>query len=121
STGERLSEAQIAALEKWIRDGAAWPTAPVAQEKLEKTAVIGDEAFLRRLYLDLIGLPPTAAEALAFLNDLTADKRTHLIDRLLADERWAEHQMADWLDLLAENPTLINASLNSTGPFRWFL
>lgn len=29
--------------------------------------------------------------------------------------------MADWLDLLAENPTLINASLNSTGPFRWFL
>ena len=29
--------------------------------------------------------------------------------------------MGDWLDLLAENPTLINASLNSTGPFRWFL
>jgi mono/diheme cytochrome c family protein len=120
-SGERLSESQIAGLEKWIRDGAAWPAAPVAYEKLAKTAVIGDEAFLRRLYLDLIGLPPTAAEALAFLNDPTADKRTRLIDRLLADERWAEHQMADWLDLLAENPTLINASLNSTGPFRWFL
>jgi hypothetical protein len=29
--------------------------------------------------------------------------------------------MGDWLDLLAENPTLINATLNSTGPFRWFL
>ncbi len=120
-SGERLTEAQLAGLEKWIRDGAAWPAAPVAPETLTKTAVIGDEAFLRRLYLDLIGLPPTAAEALAFLNDPTADKRLRLIDRLLADERWAEHQMADWLDLLAENPTLINASLNSTGPFRWFL
>lgn len=120
-SGERLSEAQIAELEKWIRDGAAWPAAPVASEKLAKTAVIGDEAFVRRLYLDLVGLPPTAAEALAFLNDPAADKRTRLIDRLLDDERQAEHQMADWLDLLAENPTLINASLNSTGPFRWFL
>lgn len=76
-SGERLSEAQIAGLEKWIRDGAAWPAAPVSHEKLAKTAVIGDEAFLRRLYLDLIGLPPTAAEARAFLNDPTADKRTH--------------------------------------------
>ncbi|MBS0210212.1 MAG: DUF1553 domain-containing protein [Planctomycetes bacterium] len=120
-SGERLSKAQIAALEKWIRDGAAWPAAPVAAERLAKTAVVGDEAFLRRASLDLIGLPPTAAEVRAFLDDRAVDKRTRLIDRLLADERWAEHQMADWLDLLAENPTLINASLNSTGPFRWFL
>ena len=29
--------------------------------------------------------------------------------------------MGYWLDVLAENPTLINASLNTTGPFRWFL
>lgn len=120
-SGERLSKAQIAKLETWIREGAAWPAAPAAPEHLAKTAVIGDEAFLRRVSLDLIGLPPTAAEVRAFLYDPAADKRTRLIDRLLADERWAEHQMADWLDLLAENPTLINASLNSTGPFRWFL
>jgi mono/diheme cytochrome c family protein len=120
-SGERLSEAQIARLEKWIREGAAWPASPSAPESLAKTALIGDEAFLRRIYLDLIGLPPTAQEARAFLNDPAADKRVRLIDRLLVDERWAEHQMADWLDLLAENPTLINASLNSTGPFRWFL
>jgi len=120
-SGERLSEAEIARLEKWIRDGAAWPATTSPQKKLAKTAVMSDEAFLRRINLDLIGLPPTAAEALAFLNDPTPDKRTRLIDRLLADERWADHQMADWLDVLAENPTLINASLNSTGPFRWFL
>ena len=29
--------------------------------------------------------------------------------------------MGEWLDLLAENPSLLNQSLNSTGPFRWFI
>ena len=43
------------------------------------------------------------------------------IDRLLADRRWADHQMGYWLDVLAENPNLINPTLNNTGPFRWWL
>ncbi|MCB1224646.1 MAG: DUF1553 domain-containing protein [Verrucomicrobiales bacterium] len=120
-SGDRLKPEQVAKLETWIRNGAVWPAAPVDAALLTKTPTIRDEAFLRRLYLDLIGLPPSAAEARAFLSDTSADKRTRLIDRLLANERRVEHQMADWLDLLAENPTLINASLNSTGPFRWFL
>jgi hypothetical protein len=89
--------------------------------KLAKTPVTSDAAFLRRIYLDLIGLPPSADEVAAFLADSSPDKRTKLIDRLLADERGADHAMSEWLDALAENPTLINASLNSTGPFRWFL
>lgn len=120
-SGDPLKPEQIAQLEAWIRDGALWPEAPVSAEKLTPTALVSDEVFLRRVSLDLIGLPPTAAEARAFLEDDVPDKRHRLIDRLLADERWAEHQMSDWLDLLAENPTLINASLNSTGPFRGFL
>jgi cytochrome c553 len=121
-TGDPLPEAQIAALEAWIRDGAAWPAPPVSPEKVAKTPLTGDAAFLRRVHLDIVGVPPTADEARAFLDDPSADKRTRLIDRLLADDdRHADHQMAEWLDLLAENPTLINASLNSTGPFRWFL
>jgi hypothetical protein len=120
-SGEPLGQAQITKIEAWIRDGAVWPVAAVAPGKLAKSALTSDAAFLRRISLDLIGLPPTAAEARAFLADTAPDKRKHLIDRLLADARGAEHQMGDWLDLLAENPTLINASLNSTGPFRWFL
>ncbi|MEQ1859984.1 MAG: DUF1553 domain-containing protein [Chthoniobacteraceae bacterium] len=120
-SGEPLSKAQIATLEAWIRDGAVWPSATVAPAKLAKSAFTSDEAFLRRISLDLIGLPLTSAEARAFLEDTSPDKRTRLINRLLADERWVGQQMGDWLDLLAENPTLINASLNSTGPFRWFL
>ncbi|MDF1859948.1 MAG: DUF1553 domain-containing protein [Verrucomicrobiales bacterium] len=120
-TGDPLTDDQVASLEAWIRDGADWPTAPVDVSKLTKSPLTGDEVFLRRIYLDLIGLPPTAGEAMAFLRDQNPDKRTRLIDRLLEDERRADHQISLWLDLLAENPTLINQSLNSTGPFRWFL
>jgi hypothetical protein len=120
-TGDRLTQEQIARLEAWIRDGAPWPSPPVDASKLAKTPLTSDAAFLRRLYLDIIGLPPAADEVTAFLADSSPDKRTKLIDRLLADERCADHAMSEWLDALAENPTLINASLNSTGPFRWFL
>src|SRR5262249_39808949 len=43
-----------------------------------------DEEFLRRVYLDLTGSVPSAAEARAFLDDKSPDKRPNLIDRLLA-------------------------------------
>ena len=120
-TGESLPEEQIAAIEKWISTGAKWPAAPIRPEKIARTPTSSDEAFLRRIHLDIVGVPPTAEEARGFLNDPSPDKRIRLIDRLLADERWADHQMGWWLDMLAENPTLINPSLNSTGPFRWFI
>lgn len=55
--------------------------------------------LLRRAYLDLIGLPPTPAEAAEFLNDKSPDAWEKLIDRLLASphygERWGRH----WLDV----------------------
>ncbi|MCA9202647.1 MAG: DUF1549 domain-containing protein, partial [Planctomycetales bacterium] len=84
-------------------------------------AVVDDAAFLRRAYLDTVGVPPTAAEAREFLEDASADKRRRLIERLLDDSRWADHWTSYWQDVLAENPTMINASLNTSGPFRWFL
>ena len=120
-TGKRLTKDQITRLESWIRSGAEWPSPPVDPGRLAKTSITSDAAFLRRICLDTIGLPPTADEVKAFLADTDPDKRTKLIDRLLADERCADHEISHWLDALAENPTLINASLNSTGPFRWFL
>jgi mono/diheme cytochrome c family protein len=120
-TGAGLGEEQIKTLEAWIKSGAAWPNPPVTQAEVALSPVISDEAFLRRVYLDSIGVPPTLEEAKAFLNDERPDKREHLINRLLDDERFADHWMSFWQDVLAENPTLLNASLNSTGPFRWFL
>ncbi len=50
--------------------------------------VSDDAEFLRRIHLDLVGTIPTAAQARAFLDDTAADKRTKLIDALLADERF---------------------------------
>ncbi|MDB4798573.1 DUF1549 domain-containing protein, partial [Verrucomicrobia bacterium] len=120
-TGDRLNKEQIAVLEKWIQSGAAWPPAPIDPNAVAATPVIDDDAFLRRVHLDTVGVPPSADEVQAFLCDKSADKRNRTIDRLLTDERGADHRVSDWLDSLAENPTLLNASLNSTGPFRFFL
>jgi len=51
----------------------------------------GDAEFLRRVALDLNGMPPTAQEARDFLADAAPDKRTALIDRLLNGPRYALH------------------------------
>jgi hypothetical protein len=82
---------------------------------------IDDAAFLRRLSLDTIGVPPTAAEVEAFLSDPDPDKRSRAIDNRLADPRWADGWMGYWQDVLAENPGILKPTLNNTGPFRRFL
>lgn len=120
-TGAGLKPAQIAILEAWIKAGAKWPAMPLSSEQSAVATIVDDATFLRRAYLDTVGVPPTETEVLAFLADQAKDKRTQLTNRLLSDPRWADHWMGYWQDVLAENPTLINATLNSTGPFRWFL
>lgn len=120
-TGTPLPEAQIALLEEWIAAGADWPASPDAAAEAEPAPLLADLPFLRRLYFDTVGVPPGPEEVDAFLADSAPDKRARWIERLVADERVADHWMGYWLDLLAENPTIINQSLNSTGPFRWFL
>ena len=62
-------------------------------------AAATDAEFLRRASLDLVGMPPTADEARAFLADATADKRQRLIDRLFASPQYARH-LAESLDLM---------------------
>jgi hypothetical protein len=59
-----------------------------------------DAIFLRRAYLDAIGLPPTPEEARAFLDDPAADKRAKLVDRLLARPEFADFWALKWADLL---------------------
>ncbi|GAA4427897.1 DUF1553 domain-containing protein [Bremerella cremea] len=120
-TGTPLPEKKIQILEKWITDGAIWPEIQLTEAQTERSAVVGDTTFLRRAYLDTVGVPPTAEEVQQFLQDSSPDKRSQWIDRLLDDPRWADHWVSYWQDLLAENPTMINATLNATGPFRWFL
>ncbi|MFN7563700.1 MAG: DUF1549 domain-containing protein, partial [Prosthecobacter sp.] len=59
-----------------------------------------DETFARRLHLDVIGRIPTREELLTFLADPAPDKRSRLIDRLLASEGFDQHQFHFFADLL---------------------
>lgn len=63
-----------------------------------------DSEFLRRAYLDVIGLLPTPEETEKFLADTDTDKRNKLIDALLANPAYADHWANKWGDLLRPNP-----------------
>ena len=117
--GDPLSKAEIEKLQLWIDEGAPWPQ--FAVNRFTPTPLADDMTFLRRVFLDTVGVTPSEAEIEEFRDDPSVDRRTRLIDRLLADKRWADNQMGYWLDVLAENPNIINATLNNTGPFRWWV
>jgi len=61
--------------------------------------------LLRRAYFDLTGLPPTPAQAAAFLNDKSPDAYEKLINTLLASERYGEHWGRHWLDIAGYSDT----------------
>ncbi len=69
--------------------------------------VSADDVFLRRVFFDVIGTPPTPEEARPFLADKDPQKRSKLIDRLLEREEFADFAATKWRDLLrikAEEP-----------------
>ena len=67
---------------------------------LKATAPADRLALLRRVYLDLIGIPPTPAEQEAFLADQSADAYEKVVDQLLANEQHAVRYARHWLDVL---------------------
>jgi hypothetical protein len=129
ATKNPLSAAQTEVLRRWIAEGAEyqphWAFAPPRQAPLPKVrqtnwphnaidyfVLARLEAaglhpsppadrytLVRRLYLDLIGMPPTPEEADAFVNDRTAHAYERLVDRLLASPHYGERWARRWLDL----------------------
>jgi hypothetical protein len=99
------------------RSGFAWKEAPeynyidkLVDEKLKQVKVLpsglcSDAEFLRRVYLDLTGLPPRPAELRAFLADRrpTRVKREEVIDRLVGSPEYVEYWTNKWADLLQVN------------------
>jgi len=59
----------------------------------------GKLTLLRRVYLDLTGMPPTPAESSTYLGDTSPDAYERLVDRLLASPRYGERWGQHWLDL----------------------
>jgi hypothetical protein len=76
--------------------------------QLNPAPLCTDEVFLRRVYLDTIGVLPTADEARAFLDSKEADKRAKLIDRLLERDEYASFWALKWADVLRGSPTTIS-------------
>lgn len=88
---------------------------------IEPLPIVDDGTFLRRVSLDTIGTNPPADIVDEFFSLPANQRRAAIIDRLLAHEAWADHWTSYWQDVLAENPNVINPTLNNTGPFRWWI
>ena len=73
--------------------------------KIEPSGLSSDSDFLRRLYIDLTGLPPTPEIVRAFLADNrdTRTKRNELIDRLIGSPDFVDHWTNKWADMLQVN------------------
>lgn len=74
--------------------------AKLAAEGLQTAPQADRGTLLRRLSYDLTGLPPSAAELAAFLQDKAADAWEKQVDRLLASPRFGEHWARHWMDWL---------------------
>ncbi len=129
STGKQLTDSQIQRLRQWIDQGAPYeghwafipptrPNAPLANlantypnpidrfllAKLQSNGLdfaqkANKETLIRRLSLDLTGLPPTLEEIDAFLTDNSSDAYEKVVDRLLASPHYGEQMALPWLDL----------------------
>lgn len=69
------------------------------KEALSPAPQAARETLVRRLFFDLVGLPPTPEEVTAFINDSSPSAYEELVDRLLADPRYGERWGRHWLDL----------------------
>src|SRR5262249_18448710 len=99
------------------RTGFAWEQPPTSGKidelvaakwkrlKIKPSELCNDAEFIRRVYLDLTGLPPTADEVRAFLADKkdTHAKREALIDKLIGSKEYVEYWTNKWADLLQVN------------------
>ncbi|MEK6476347.1 DUF1553 domain-containing protein [Catalinimonas sp. 4WD22] len=126
--GDPLPKEEIELLTRWIEQGAHWedhwayvkpePIDPpevqtdwvendidkfvfqkLQKQELKPSARADKATLLRRVSLDLTGLPPTPTELRAFLADSTAQAYEKAVDRLLASPHYGERWTAMWMDL----------------------
>ena len=125
---KKLTSAQKDVLRRWIEGGtkyephwafvpirravppsvslADWPMNPIdpfvlarlEREGIAPSPAAPKETLLRRVTLDLTGLPPTLRELDAFLSDSSPNAYEAAVDRLLASPHYGEHMALPWLD-----------------------
>ena len=129
SSGRKLTARQRDVLKAWIEQGGEWqahwayivpkrPELPkvgrpdlakhpidsfvidrLLKENLRPSPAAPKHTLIRRLSLDLTGLPPTPKEVEAFLKDTSVDAYEKLVARLLRSQRFGERLAYDWLDV----------------------
>lgn len=90
-------------------------TAKLAKEKIDPTAPVTDEVFVRRIYLDISGRIPTLKETTDFLADKSANKRAELIDALLASDGYVQNFANYWSDILRVKSQLTQGNSQPAG------
>ncbi len=84
----------------WIRNQIDnFALARLEKEGLQPSPEATKEKLARRLYLDIIGIPPSPAEVDEFLKDTRADAYERLVDKLLGSAHYGERMATPWLDL----------------------
>src|SRR4051812_5353921 len=78
----------------------AFVLAKLKEKGLHQSAEADRRTLIRRLYFDLIGLPPTPEEIDAFIGDKNPKAYEKLVDRLLASPRYGERWARHWLDVV---------------------
>jgi hypothetical protein len=76
--------------------------------RVQPSDLCPDSVFLRRAYLDALGVLPTPAEARRFLDDKRPDKRARLIDQLLRRPEFADFWALKWSDLLRNEEKVLD-------------
>lgn len=121
-SGKKLKPEQIDTLRRWIEQGAAYqshwaytppqrPSVPPGQNPIDSfiqaqlrlagltpNPKADKITLIRRVTLDLTGLPPSPQEVDVFLADTSANAYEKVVDRLLASPRFGEHRARYWLD-----------------------
>ena len=124
-----LTDHEKSILEKWVMQGAVWkkhwayikPSLPkipqvknkdwisnpidnfvlknIENNQLSVSNIESKEILIRRLYFDLIGLPPSVQEVDDFINDKDEDSYLKLVDRLLDSKSYGERMASIWMDI----------------------
>ncbi len=145
----QLSAEQVGLLKRWIEEGAAWeghwafepvrrsPLPRVSRAEWRRNAIdafvlarldrepsspsaeASPETLLRRVTLDLTGLPPTPEQIDAYLADTSPDRYGRLVDRLLASPSYGEHMAVAWLDAARYADTSGYQTDGTRAMFRW--
>ncbi len=149
SSGKKLTTPQIETIRRWIEQGAKWeshwaliaptrPKLPVVNDRdwpknaidyfvlarlehddLKPSPVTDRATLLRRVTLDLTGVPPSIGEIDSFLNDDSPQAYEKVVDRLLASPRFGEKFARPWLDAARYADTSGYQSDGERSMWRW--